>query len=53
MAASPDWPADPRFRVAHNIPRAFDRTGLIALTRAVAASDAFRRTGPPTPFSRL
>jgi hypothetical protein len=34
MAASPDWPADPRFRVAHNIPRAFARTGLIALPRA-------------------
>ena len=39
MAASPDWPADPRFRVAHNIPWAFAWTGLIALPRAVVASD--------------
>ena len=39
MAASPDWPADPRFRVTHNIPWAFAWTGLIALPRAVVASD--------------
>ena len=39
MAASPDWPADPRFRVAHNIPWAFAWTGLIALPRAVVTSD--------------
>jgi len=39
MAASADWPADPRFRVAHNIPWAFAWTGLIALPRAVVASD--------------
>jgi glycosyltransferase involved in cell wall biosynthesis len=39
MAASPDWPADPRFRVAHNIPWAFAWTGLIALPRAVVAAE--------------
>ncbi len=39
MAASPDWPADPRFRVAHNIPWAFAWTGLIALPRAIVTSD--------------
>jgi GT2 family glycosyltransferase len=39
MAAAPDWPADPRFRVAHNIPWAFAWTGLIALPRAVVASE--------------
>jgi glycosyltransferase involved in cell wall biosynthesis len=39
MAAAPDWPADPRFRVTHNIPWAFAWTGLIALPRAVVASD--------------
>jgi glycosyltransferase involved in cell wall biosynthesis len=39
MAASQDWPADPRFRVAHNIPWAFAWTGLIALPRAVVTSD--------------
>ncbi|MGD0699670.1 MAG: glycosyltransferase [Trebonia sp.] len=39
MAAAPDWPADPRFRVAHNIPWAFAWTGLIALPRADVASE--------------
>ena len=39
MAASPDWPADPRFRVDHNIPWAFAWTGLIALPAAAVASD--------------
>ena len=39
MAAAPDWPADPRFRVAHNIPWAFAWTGLIALPRAAVAAD--------------
>ena len=34
MAAAPDWPADPRFRVEHNIPWAFAWTGLIALPAA-------------------
>jgi glycosyltransferase involved in cell wall biosynthesis len=39
MTASPDWPADPRFRVDHNIPWAFAWTGLIALPAAAVASD--------------
>jgi glycosyltransferase involved in cell wall biosynthesis len=39
MAAEPDWPADPRFRVEHNIPWAFAWTGLIALPAAAVASD--------------
>jgi hypothetical protein len=38
MAASPDWPADPRFLVEHNIPWAFAWTGLIALPAAAVAS---------------
>lgn len=32
LAAAPDWPADPRFRVPHNIPWAFAWTGLIAVS---------------------
>ena len=39
MASAPDWPADPRFRVEHNIPWAFAWTGLIALPAAAVASD--------------
>jgi glycosyltransferase involved in cell wall biosynthesis len=39
MAAAPDWPADPRFRVEHNIPWAFAWTGLIALPAAAVASE--------------
>ena len=39
MAAAPDWPADPRFRVEHNIPWAFAWTGLIALPAAAVAAD--------------
>jgi glycosyltransferase involved in cell wall biosynthesis len=39
MAARPDWPTDPRFQVAHNIPWAFAWTGLIALPRAAIAAD--------------
>jgi glycosyltransferase involved in cell wall biosynthesis len=39
MAAAPDWPADPRFRVPHNIPWAFAWTGLIALPRALVSAD--------------
>ena len=39
MAAAPDWPADPRFRVPHNIPWAFAWTGLIALPRAEVAAE--------------
>ena len=39
MAAGPDWPADPRFRVEHNIPWAFAWTGLIALPAAAVAAD--------------
>jgi glycosyltransferase involved in cell wall biosynthesis len=39
MAAASDWPADPRFRVVHNIPWAFAWTGLIALPRAAVTSD--------------
>jgi glycosyltransferase involved in cell wall biosynthesis len=39
MAASPGWPADPRFLVDHNIPWAFAWTGLIALPAAAVASD--------------
>jgi glycosyltransferase involved in cell wall biosynthesis len=31
MTKAPDWPADPRFQVAHVIPWAFGWTGLIAL----------------------
>jgi GT2 family glycosyltransferase len=34
LAAAPDWPADPRFQVAHVVPWAFGWTGLIALRRA-------------------
>lgn len=42
LAASPDWPADPRFQTAHVIPWAFGWTGLIALRRAtVHARDLF------------
>jgi len=39
MASGPGWPADPRFRVEHNIPWAFAWTGLIALPAAAVASD--------------
>jgi len=39
MAATPGWPADPRFRVGHNIPWAFAWTGLIAIPAAAVASD--------------
>jgi GT2 family glycosyltransferase len=39
MAAGPGWPADPRFRVAHNIPWAFAWTGLIALPRTEVAAE--------------
>jgi len=39
MADSADWPADPRFRVEHNIPWAFAWTGLIALPAAAVAAD--------------
>ena len=39
MASGPDWPADPRFRVEHNIPWAFAWTGLIALPAAAVAAD--------------
>jgi glycosyltransferase involved in cell wall biosynthesis len=39
MASSPDWPTDPRFRVAHNIPWAFAWTGLIALPRAIIVAN--------------
>ena len=39
MAAAPGWPADPRFRVEHNIPWAFAWTGLIALPAAAVAAD--------------
>jgi Glycosyl transferase family 2 len=39
MASGPDWPADPRFLVEHNIPWAFAWTGLIALPAAAVASD--------------
>jgi hypothetical protein len=39
MASAPDWPADPRFLVEHNIPWAFAWTGLIALPAAAVAAD--------------
>jgi glycosyltransferase involved in cell wall biosynthesis len=39
MASAPDWPADPRFQVDHNIPWAFAWTGLIALPAAAVAAD--------------
>jgi glycosyltransferase involved in cell wall biosynthesis len=39
MASGPEWPADPRFRVEHNIPWAFAWTGLIALPAAAIAAD--------------
>jgi glycosyltransferase involved in cell wall biosynthesis len=39
MASAPGWPADPRFRVEHNIPWAFAWTGLIALPAAAVAAD--------------
>lgn len=39
MAAAPGWPADPRFRVEHNIPWAFAWTGLIAVPAAAVAAD--------------
>ena len=39
MASAPDWPADPRFQVEHNIPWAFAWTGLIALPAAAVAAE--------------
>jgi Glycosyl transferase family 2 len=39
MASAPGWPADPRFRVEHNIPWAFAWTGLIAVPAAAVAAD--------------
>lgn len=38
LAAAPDWPTDPRFRVPHNIPWAFAWTGLIAVPAAAVAA---------------